>query len=47
MFTRYFVIDNGEINIYEGYCYDDGCSLEHKFKIAFNEGNIRIAPITN
>jgi len=44
---RYFVIDKNVINIYEGYCCDDGCSLDFKFKIAINQDNILIEPITN
>ncbi|MFN5213659.1 MAG: hypothetical protein ACK5DY_03505 [Bacteroidota bacterium] len=34
---RYFFIDKNVINIYEGSCYDDGCTLDEKFKIIINK----------
>ncbi len=38
---RYFFINHEIINIYEGYCYDDGCSLYETFRILINsEGKI-------
>jgi hypothetical protein len=40
---RYFFIDKNEINIYEAYYYDDGCSLDETFKIVVNtDGEIKI-----
>lgn len=37
LFYRYFFINNNVISIYEGYCYDDGCSLDEKFKITISQ----------
>jgi len=40
---RYFYIDKNEIHIFEGICYDDGCSLDEKIKIIINQdGEINI-----
>ena len=40
---RYFYIDKNEIRIYEATCYDDGCSLNEKYKIIINsDGRINI-----
>ena len=33
---RYFYIDSNVIAIYEGACYDDGCSLNEAYKIRVN-----------
>lgn len=45
---RYFFIDKNEIKIYEGYCYDDGCNLDEKFKININQnGEVSINSISN
>ena len=41
---RYFLIEKNVINIYEGSCYDDGCSLDKKFTITINsKGEINIS----
>lgn len=43
---RYFFIDKNVINIYEGSCYDDGCSLDAKFKIMIHQsGEVNINPM--
>lgn len=43
---RYFYIDENEITIYEGPCYDDGCNLDEKFKIIINpNGEVNINPM--
>ncbi len=40
---RYFYIDKDEITIYEATYYDDGCSLDKKYKIIINsDGRINI-----
>jgi hypothetical protein len=40
---RYFYIEKNEIRIFEGTCYDDGCSLDEKNKIIINaDGRINI-----
>lgn len=40
---RYFYIDKNEISIYEATYYDDGCSLDEKYKIIMNpDGGIDI-----
>ncbi len=40
---RYFYIHKNIIYIYEGYCYDDGCSLNEKSKIIINQnGEVNI-----
>ncbi|MFO0361572.1 MAG: hypothetical protein ACK500_07065 [Flavobacteriales bacterium] len=40
---RYFFIDHNAITIYEGWCYDDGCSLDEKWKITIRQdGEIHI-----
>lgn len=40
---RYFYIDKNTINIYEAYCYDDGCSIYETFKIVVKkDGEIKI-----
>jgi hypothetical protein len=40
---RFFYIDKNEIHIFEGTCYDDGCSLDEKFKIIVNsDGKINV-----
>jgi hypothetical protein len=33
---RYYLIDKDTINIYDGYCYDDGTTLTESFKIFIN-----------
>jgi hypothetical protein len=41
--VRYFYMDKNEISIYEGTCYDDGCSLHEKYRIVIHEdGRINI-----
>jgi len=41
---RYFNITNESLIIYEGACYDDGCSLNKKWKILISgDGEINIA----
>jgi hypothetical protein len=47
---RYFYIHKNIIYIYEGYCYDDGCSLNEKSKITINQNgdiNIKILDTTH
>jgi len=39
---RYFFIDKDTINIFEGSCYDDGCSLDQTSKIIINQDKIKI-----
>jgi len=42
-FLRYFLIKNNAIHIYEGSCYDDGCTLDEKYKIIIDQdGGIKI-----
>lgn len=44
---RYFYIDKNLITIYEGSCYDDGCSLDEKFKITISHnGELKIESVT-
>ncbi|MEX1189699.1 MAG: hypothetical protein WED33_10610 [Bacteroidia bacterium] len=43
---RYFYIDKNEISIYEASYYDDGCSLDEKYKISINsDGVINISTL--
>jgi len=41
---RYFLLEGETIKIYEGSCYDDGCSLSEKFTVYIkSNGNILIS----
>jgi hypothetical protein len=35
---RYFYINDNEIKLFEGYCYDDGCSLNERFRVKIDAG---------
>lgn len=42
---RYYYMDENEITIYEGSCYDDGCTLDEKYKISIAQnGAVNINP---
>lgn len=43
---RSFYMDKNEIRIFEGACYDDGCSLDEKCKVVIHaDGTININPL--
>jgi hypothetical protein len=37
---RYFYINDNEIKLFEGYCYDDGCSLKECFRVNIDAGGL-------
>jgi hypothetical protein len=45
---RYFYLEKSEILIFQGACYDDGCSLAKEFKVIINaDGSIAVSSLTN
>ena len=43
---RFFQLDNQQLLLYDGACYDDGCYLNPSFKIDFAAGNdLEVIPL--